>query len=89
MKTRSAIVAASAAALFLAGFAGMAAAEGNASGADAKVKCEGVNSCKGHSDCKSAQNSCKGKNGCAGKGFSTMTQAECDAAKAKAAEKKG
>ncbi|HKA15577.1 MAG TPA: hypothetical protein VKH41_11215 [Myxococcota bacterium] len=54
-------------------------------GAAAKVKCEGVNSCKGKSDCKSAHNDCKGKNGCAGKGYMSMTQAECDAAKAKAA----
>jgi hypothetical protein len=51
---------------------------------DAKVKCQGVNSCKGHSACKSASNACKGQNSCKGKGFMTMTQAECDAAKAKA-----
>jgi hypothetical protein len=86
VKTRSALVASAAAALFVAGMAGAAYAEQG--GAEAKVKCEGVNSCKGHSDCKSAQNSCKGKNGCAGKGFMMMTQSECDAAKAKAAEKK-
>lgn len=55
---------------------------------EAKIKCEGVNSCKGHSDCKSAAYACKGQNGCGGKGFLMMTQAECDAAKAKAAEKK-
>ena len=84
MKTRSAVIASAAAALFVAGLAGAAYAEG---GSDAKVKCEGVNSCKGHSDCKSAQNSCKGKNGCAGKGFMMMTKAECDAAKAKADDK--
>ena len=54
-------------------------------GADeAKVKCEGVNSCKGKSACKSANNSCKGQNSCKGKGFLEMTQAQCDAAKAKA-----
>ena len=41
------------------------AAVTNASAADAKVHCEGVNSCKG-------------------KGFLEMTQAQCDAAKAKA-----
>ena len=86
MKTRSAVIASAAAALFLAGAAGAANAEQD--GAEAKVKCEGVNSCKGHSDCKSANNSCKGKNGCAGEGFMMMTQAECDAAKAKAKEKK-
>ncbi|TMA33581.1 MAG: hypothetical protein E6J87_09705 [Deltaproteobacteria bacterium] len=70
MKTRSALVASAAAALFVAGMAGAAYAE------------------EGGTDCKSAQNSCKGKNGCAGKGFMMMTPAECEAAKAKAADKK-
>ena len=51
---------------------------------EAKVKCEGVNSCKGHSACKSANNACKGQNSCKGKGFLEMSQADCDAAKAKA-----
>src|SRR5215471_13812369 len=55
-----------------------------ASADEGKVKCEGVNSCKGHSACKSANNSCKGQNSCKGKGFLEMTQAQCDAAKAKA-----
>jgi hypothetical protein len=81
------LVASAAAALFLGGLAGAAHAE-EAGGSEAKVKCEGVNSCKGHGACKSAQNACKGQNGCGGKGFLMMTQAECDAAKAKAAEKK-
>jgi uncharacterized membrane protein len=84
VKSRSALVASAAAALFVAGMAGAALAEEG--GTAAKVKCEGVNSCKGHSDCKSAHNSCKGQNGCAGKGFMMMTQTECDAAKAKAAD---
>ena len=86
MKTRSALVASAAAALFLAGLAGPAGAE--ESGKEAKVKCEGVNSCKGHGECKTASNACKGQNGCGGEGFLMLTQAECDAAKAKAAEKK-
>ena len=86
MRIRTSLAASAAAALFLAGLAGAAHAE--EPGAEAKTKCEGVNSCKGHSDCKSAANACKGQNGCGGKGFLTMTQAECDAAKAKAAEKK-
>ncbi len=86
MRARSALVASAAAALFLAGVAGAAHAE--EPGAEAKVKCEGVNSCKGHGECKSARNACKGQNGCGGQGFVMMTQAECDAAKAKAAEKK-
>ena len=85
MTIRSSLVATAAAGLFLAGLAGAAHAE-EPSG-EAKIKCEGVNSCKGHSDCKSAHNDCKGKNGCAGKGFMMMSKAECDAAKAKAAEK--
>ena len=51
---------------------------------EGKVKCEGVNSCKGHSACKSANNACKGQNSCKGKGFLELTQAQCDAAKAKA-----
>jgi len=55
-----------------------------ASADDAKVKCSGVNSCKGQSACKSASNSCKGQNSCKGTGFKMMTQADCDAAKAKA-----
>lgn len=54
-----------------------------ASGAEeAKVKCVGVNSCKGHSACATAQNACQGQNSCKGKGYLTLTQAECDAAKA-------
>jgi hypothetical protein len=85
MKTRSALVASAAAALFLAGMTGAGQA---AESTDAKVKCEGVNSCKGHGECKTARNSCKGQNGCGGQGFLMMTEAECDAAKAKAAEKK-
>jgi uncharacterized membrane protein len=85
MRTRGAIVASAAAALFLTGMPGFAQAE--ESGSEAKIKCEGVNSCKGHSDCKSAANACKGKNGCGGKGFLMLTRAECDAARAKAAEK--
>jgi hypothetical protein len=55
-----------------------------ASADEGKVKCEGVNSCKGHSACKSANNACKGQNSCKGKGYLEMTQAQCDAAKAKA-----
>jgi hypothetical protein len=60
------------------------AAISTASADDAKVKCTGVNSCKGQSACKSANNSCKGQNSCKGKGYLSMTQADCDAAKAKA-----
>lgn len=56
----------------------------NAQADEAKVKCEGANACKGQSACKSAQNnSCSGKNACKGLGFTMVTKAECDAAKAK------
>ena len=51
---------------------------------EAKVHCTGVNSCKGQSACKTATNACKGQNSCKGKGFLELTQAQCDAAKAKA-----
>ncbi|MET0534672.1 MAG: hypothetical protein ABW171_10645 [Steroidobacter sp.] len=62
-------------------FSNMAVAP--ASAAEAKVKCEGVNSCKGTSACGTATNSCQGQNSCKGKGYLLMTQADCDAAKAK------
>ena len=58
----------------------------SASAADDKVKCEGVNGCKGKSECKTATNECHGQNGCKGKGYLMLTQAECDAAKAKLKE---
>jgi len=73
------------ASLFLAGTHSLAADE---TGTEGKVKCEGVNSCKGTSDCHSAKNACKGQNGCAGQGYKSMSQAECDAAKAKLKDKK-
>jgi len=74
--TRAAI--ATAAALL---FSNMAVAP--ASAVDAKVKCEGVNSCKGKSACATATNSCQGHNSCKGNGYLMLSQAECDAAKAK------
>lgn len=86
MNARSTLAASAAALLFAAGICG--AAHAQEMGSEAKVKCEGVNSCKGQGECKSAANACKGQNGCGGKGFVMMTKAECDAAKAKAAEKK-
>ncbi len=74
-------LAAAAAVLFSAGTATVSAAD------EAKVKCEGVNACKGQSACGTANNACSGQNACAGKGYLELTQAECDAAKAKQAEK--
>ena len=79
---KTAALAAAAAALFLNGAPALA----DQPAGEAKVKCEGVNSCKGKSNCSTAHNECAGKNSCAGKGMLEMTQAECDAAKAKAAE---
>ena len=72
-------LAVAAAMLFTSGLAGVSAAADTAT-----VKCTGVNSCKGTSDCKSAKNSCKGQNSCKGKGWTSMSKADCDAAKAKA-----
>lgn len=74
--TRAAI--ATAAALL---FSNMAVAPANA--ADAKVKCEGVNSCKGTTACSTATNACQGQNSCKGRGYLLLSQADCDAAKAK------
>mgnify|MGYP003483792658 CR=1 FL=1 len=55
------------------GIATMAAAE------EGKVMCSGVNSCKGHSECKTANSSCKGLNSCKGQGWTSLSQADCDA----------
>jgi hypothetical protein len=54
----------------------------------AKVKCEGVNGCKGQSACATAKNACQGHNSCKGTGYLLLSQAECDAAKAKMSEGK-
>ena len=83
MKSKTAILAAAAGALFLAAAPALAD-----EGKEGKVKCEGVNSCKGHSDCHSASNECSGKNSCKGKGYKMMTPEECKAAKDKM-EKEG
>jgi hypothetical protein len=80
-KMSSVALAAAAAVMFSTALVGTASAD------EAKVKCEGVNSCKGQSACKTANNSCKGQNACKGQGFKEMTQAKCDAAKAKASGK--
>ena len=77
-KLSNAAMAAAAAMFFSAGLAGVSAAADSAT-----VHCSGVNSCKGSSECKSAKNSCKGMNSCKGTGWVSMSQSECDAAKAK------
>lgn len=74
-------LATAAAGLFLAAGALSPAMAGQSEGA--KVKCEGVNACKGHSDCQTANSACKGQNSCKGQGFQTLSEKECDAAKAK------
>ncbi len=81
MKTRIAMLAATAGALFVAGSAGLALAESH-SGHEAKIKCEGVNECKGRSSCKTLFSSCAGHNECSGKGFVMLTPEECESAKA-------
>lgn len=53
-----------------------------------KIHCEGVNACKGKNDCSTAKNGCKGMGACKGMGFMSMTQEECDKAKAKMAGEK-
>lgn len=78
----SAAMAAAAAMLFTSGLTGVSVAADKAT-----MHCSGVNSCKGTSECKSAKNSCKGMNSCKGTGWVSMTKADCDAAKAKAAAK--
>jgi hypothetical protein len=84
VKTKTAILAAAAGALFLATSPALADSD---EGKEAKVKCEGVNSCKGQSDCHTANNECSGKNSCKGKGYKKMTAEECMAAKGKMEEK--
>lgn len=82
MNWKNAMLASAVAGLFVAGAAHNAVADEN-QGAEAKVKCEGVNACKGQSDCATATNGCKGHNACKGKGHLNVTQKECDELKAK------
>ena len=66
-------LAASAAAIFTAGYMG---SESHA-GTEAKIACNGANACKGQSECKTANNSCQGQNACKGQGFISLTPEEC------------
>ena len=79
MNAKSFVIASAAAALFIAGGAGMATAEEHG---DAEIKCDGANSCKGQSACKTDSSSCAGHNECKGKGFVMLSEADCEAAKA-------
>ena len=75
-RTNGAVLAAAAAALFIA--APFAASAGESMG-----HCNGANSCKGQSACKTASSGCKGQNSCKGQGFTQTTKAECDKADGK------
>jgi hypothetical protein len=79
MQLNKVAMAAAAAMLLTSGLVGVTVAADSAT-----VKCSGVNSCKGTSECKSSKNSCKGMNSCKGQGWTSMSKADCDAAKAKA-----
>ena len=79
MQLNKVAMAAAAAMLLTSGLVGVTVAADSAT-----VKCTGVNSCKGTSECKSSKNSCKGMNSCKGQGWTSMSKADCDAAKAKA-----
>jgi hypothetical protein len=78
MNTKSAVLAAAAAALFTAGITG---APNPAAADHHEVHCEGVNSCKGQTDCGAASHDCSGKNSCKGKGWKTMSAEQCEEAK--------
>ena len=78
-KLSNVAMAAAAAMFFTSGFATVSVAADAAT-----MHCSGVNSCKGMSECKSSKNSCKGMNSCKGQGWTSMSKADCDAAKAKA-----
>ena len=77
MNTKSAVLAAAAAALFTAGITGA----GTAEAAHHEIHCVGVNSCKGQTDCAAAGHDCSGKNACKGKGWKTMSAEDCETAK--------
>lgn len=75
-KISGTMLAAAAAAMFL---AGPVVTAGTAHAAD--VKCMGGNACKGQSACKTSTSAGKGQNACKGQGF-TMTKTEQDCIKA-------
>jgi hypothetical protein len=73
----SAAIAAAAAALFLAGMSVSSVAQA------ADGHCMGANACKGQSACKGGKSPGPGANACKGQGFTTMSKADCVAAKGK------
>lgn len=70
-KLNGVVLAAAAAALFVAGTVATVSSPAEAAG----VKCVGANACKGQSACKTASSSCKGQNACKGKGFTETSDA--------------
>ena len=78
-KMSSAAMAAAAAMLFTSALPTVSFAADTAS-----VHCAGTNACKGMSECKTAKNSCKGMNSCKGTGWTSMSKADCEKAKAAA-----
>jgi uncharacterized membrane protein len=79
MQKSSFVFAAALAGLLAAGCSkGNEAAKAEPKPAEAKVKCEGVNSCAGHGGCAGAGHECAGKNGCKGQGWvETASADEC------------
>ena len=76
-KITGATLAATAAAMLMAGAVTLTSAPASAE----SVKCQGINACKGQGSCKTASNACKGQNGCKGQGFVEQSSAEaCTAA---------
>ena len=74
-RTKGALIAGAAAALFLSG-ADTARAE-EKTGGD-QVVCSGINACKGQGSCAGADNACKAQNTCKGHGWvDTKTAKEC------------
>jgi len=76
-KVAGTTLAATAAALILAGSIGLTPVPASAE----SVKCLGINACKGQGSCKTANNSCKGQNSCKGLGWVEQSNSEaCTAA---------
>ncbi len=84
-KTKGALIAGAAAALFLSG-AVPARAEDKAGGD--QVVCEGINACKGQGSCAGAGHACAGKNACKGQGHTKTSAADCKAKGGKVVESK-
>ncbi len=78
-RTKGAILATAAAALFMAAPIAVNAGS-HEEAAEPAGQCVGGNSCKGQSACASGNSSCKGQNACKGQGYTETTKAECDEA---------